>query len=195
MKKIRILILLLALLLLAGCAKDYTREDAEKKLEKAGIKAEFVLEKTDDKDTIWTYKDKNGTSFRVIEYWYVTGIDATKWDASKLLNEYPYLMTDTYIKDIPVTAKIDKTYNYKYTDFLTSYTLTYEFKTEDELKAQVKECNKVAKALRKKNKHCKFIVVFQNEDENFETSRTISRNNKKIKYKNVLKNYRERNNG
>lgn len=191
MRKTTIICIILASLLLVSCAKNYTKADADRILKKNKIRAEFISEEKSENDTIWTYKDKkSGANFRIIEYWYETGIDGTTWDASELMNEYPYLMTDIYIQNIPVSCDIEKQYYcFSYPDFLTGYELTYEFTTEKDLKEKIKECNKIAKALLKKNKNCRFRVNFYQDKYIYST--TMDRSNKKIKYKDVLQNYKE----
>ena len=127
--KIKKIILIISIILVSfvlyGCGdKDYTDDDATKYANRQTKNPQFISsEVLNDRETIWTFYDKKfDITFFVKEKSYKAGIDATYWDARKLVSNYDKLLIEKellsadILKDLSIKEE-DDTYLNIYVDF------------------------------------------------------------------------------
>ena len=154
MKKriIAAILLIMTALSVCSCNRDYSVDDAKKLVKSHNVKADLISEEDIEEDTIWTFqeKGKRGMVFQVIEDHYMTGIDGSSWEASRLYSNYSALLADMYVEEYgKLTAKVDKEFRNGY---LYSTTLRYTFKDRDDLRDKCGEAKDFVAFLKKKNK-------------------------------------------
>ncbi len=153
MKRIlTIALLILTAVSVCSCNRDYSVDDAKKLVKSHNVKAELISEEDVEKDTIWTFREKGdrGMEFQVIEDHYMTGIDSSTWEASRLYSNYSAVLADMYVDDYAgLSAEVDREYRNGY---LYSTKLSYSFTDRDDLRAKTEEAKAFADFLRKKNK-------------------------------------------
>ncbi len=148
---------LMALTLLAGalfsaCNRDYSSDDAVRMVRSNRVKAELVSEEERDEDTVWTFREKGkrGLEFQVIEDHYMTGIDSSEWEASRLYSNYSAVLTRYYLDrydGIDGQVRSEDRNGYLY-----GTTLEYTFTDRDDLRRKLRDLDRFAAFVKKGNR-------------------------------------------